>query len=480
MKVNIWFVFMLGCVVPKINIAVKDGYSSSDGKEYEPRSPFNDMYGSHTNQGYGVYNEPGTTHDLPIILWWTDTIFPHFGGKSDKYVIQCGDVSCYTTKYKKYAKSKRTRVFMFYGTDIQPEELPLPRRPYHEWALFHEESPLNNYILSHTPFIELFNHTATFRSESDYPLTSQNIYYVNYLTERKPVDLVKKNDAKKSMKLASVLYVQSHCDVPSDRDRYVKELMKYIDVDSYGECLHNKDLPEHLRDPAENYEKDEFLNFISQYKFHLSFENAICKDYMTEKLMRPLYVGSVPIYKGSSSAKEWMPNNHSVIMVDDFSSPEELAAFIKAVDADDTEYEKYLSFKKTGITNQFLLKHMKERQWHVNENGGFDYFRGFECLVCKRIHERLNFEKDQEDEPDIPLPSPRIAKYSHLGCPQPYPSIGHPGDIPKNDIWHKSDWISQYWGDYDRARAARNMVLAKEKDSKKFFDYYEKVMQKKV
>lgn len=38
------------------------------------------------------------------------------------------------------------------------------------------------------------------------------------------------------------MYLQSHCDVPSDRDRYVQELMKHIDVDSYGACLNNKDL----------------------------------------------------------------------------------------------------------------------------------------------------------------------------------------------------------------------------------------------
>lgn len=29
--------------------------------------------------------------------------------------------------------------------------------------------------------------------------------------------------------------------------RYVKELMKYIDIDSYGQCLHNKELPEKMK-----------------------------------------------------------------------------------------------------------------------------------------------------------------------------------------------------------------------------------------
>ena len=43
--------------------------------------------------------------------------------------------------------------------------------------------------------------------------------------------------------LAPVVYVQSSCDAPSDRDSYVTELMKFIKIDSYGKCLNNKQLP---------------------------------------------------------------------------------------------------------------------------------------------------------------------------------------------------------------------------------------------
>ena len=52
---------------------------------------------------------------------------------------------------------------MFYGTDFQSWDLPLPRKSHHEWALFHEESPKNNYLFSHSEIMEMFNHTATFR-----------------------------------------------------------------------------------------------------------------------------------------------------------------------------------------------------------------------------------------------------------------------------------------------------------------------------
>jgi hypothetical protein len=56
-----------------------------------------------------------------------------------------------------------------------------------------------------------------------------------------------------------------------------------------------------LADPMESMDSDEFFHFVARYKFTLSFENAVCDDYITEKLWRPLMVGSVPIYMGSPS-----------------------------------------------------------------------------------------------------------------------------------------------------------------------------------
>ena len=44
--------------------------------------------------------------------------------------------------------------------------------------------------------------------------------------------------------IAPLLYLQTNCDSANDRDAYVSELMKYIRVDSYGKCLHNRKMPE--------------------------------------------------------------------------------------------------------------------------------------------------------------------------------------------------------------------------------------------
>lgn len=48
---------------------------------------------------------------------------------------------------------------------------------------------------------------------------------------------------------------------------------------------------------------EEFLRLMAKYKFTIAFENAVGDDYITEKLWRPLTLGSVPIYLGSPSVQ---------------------------------------------------------------------------------------------------------------------------------------------------------------------------------
>lgn len=142
--------------------------------------------------------------------------------------IDCPRGSCLVTRSRRAARHRRTKALIFYGTDFRAYEAPLPRLPHQTWALFHEESPMNNYLLSHPPGIRLFNYTATFRRESDYPLTLQWLPGAGYL--RGPALPLAEKDAWRRRGYGPVLYMQSHCDVPSDRDRYVRELMKYIQV----------------------------------------------------------------------------------------------------------------------------------------------------------------------------------------------------------------------------------------------------------
>ncbi|XP_024271038.1 alpha-(1,3)-fucosyltransferase 10-like [Oncorhynchus tshawytscha] len=222
-------------------------------------------------------------------------------------------------------------------TGFNIECLPLPRREHHQWALFHEESPK----FFHEPVITLFNHTATFSQYSQLPLTSQHLENLEVLTSQTYlVSLNQKNELRKT--LAPVVYVQSDCDPPSDRDAYVSELMKHIRVDSYGQCLHNKDLPSHLRDSIA-MEEQAFYQILAQYKFILAFENAVCDDYITEKLWRPLKLGVVPVYYSAPKVQQWLPSSSSAVVVFPDEPPEKLSLSLKRLAEDDGEFDNMIS-----------------------------------------------------------------------------------------------------------------------------------------
>ncbi|XP_077202306.1 GDP-fucose protein O-fucosyltransferase 4 [Paroedura picta] len=414
---------------------------------------------------------------LPVLLWWSGGLFPHGPGPAAAR-IECGRGACLSTRERRAWRERRTRALLFYGTDFRAYEAPLPRLAHQSWALFHEESPMNNFVLCHRPGLALFNHTATFRRHSDYPLSLQWLPGLAYLRAPPP-----RAPPPPAAPRAPVLYLQSHCDVPSDRDRYVRELMRHIQVDSYGECLKNRDFPSmRLKDTSTATTEDpEFMAFISSYKFHLAMENAICHDYMTEKLWRPMHVGAVPVYRGSPSVRDWMPNNHSIILIDDFESPKELAEYLDFLDKNPDEYMKYLEYKRPGgITNQFLLDNLEKREWGVNDMTLPNYLNGFECFVCDREIERLAAEREHKRTGGkVPAPEPHIAQLSHMGCPPPAPGYGNIEDIPEGDSW-KEMWLQDYWQSLDQGEALSAMIRHNESHQGKFWDYMHKVFLKRT
>ncbi|XP_062926417.1 alpha-(1,3)-fucosyltransferase 11 isoform X2 [Mobula hypostoma] len=427
-----------------------------EAKPFQPASALSQFEFGSARSGYS--GAESSDAEMPLLVWWSEQLFPHFPRRRQR--IDCAAGSCLSTSRRRAAPA--ADALIFYGTDFRAYEAPLPRPARQAWALFHEESPMNNYLLSHAAGIRLFNYTATFRRHSDYPLALQWLPSLDYLL-RPPLPLAQKGRGR-----APVLYLQSHCEVASDRDRYVRRLMEHLQIDSYGQCLQNKELPSHrLVDTlTATTEDSEFMDFISKYKFHLAMENAICDDYMTEKLWRPMHLGVVPIYRGSPVVQDWMPNSHSIILIDDFKSPKDLADYINFLDQNDEEYMKYLEYKQLGgITNTLLLETLEKREWGVNDINKPNYLNGFECYVCDQENIRLWAEKAHREQPDkFPPPAPRIAAYKHMGCPLPEPGYGNFDDIPDNDSW-KQMWQQDYWQSVDQAEALTTMILRNETDS---------------
>lgn len=60
---------------------------------------------------------------------------------------------------------------------------------------------------------------------------------------------------------------------------------------------------------VETMQHSDLKRLVAKYKFSIVAENAICDDYVTEKLWRTLEVGSVPIIIGSPKIRVRIMNH---------------------------------------------------------------------------------------------------------------------------------------------------------------------------
>ncbi|CAG2179812.1 unnamed protein product [Oppiella nova] len=154
-------------------------------------------------------------------------------------------------------------------------------------------------------------------------------------------------------KTRNVAWIVSNCHSKSKREEYVKELVKYIDVDIFGKC-------------GTNYcpRNDSCYQMLEKkYKF--------CKDYVTEKLFQYIQYDMIPVVYGSANYSQIMPKN-SYINTADFGSPQELANHLKEISSDKQKYNSYMNWK-----NNYCVK--------------ITHYKYF-CNLC----EKLNVDSDRK------------------------------------------------------------------------------------
>ena len=149
----------------------------------------------------------------------------------------------------------------------------------------------------------------------------------------------------------------------------------------------------------------------------------------------------------STLLQDLLPDNHSAIIIDDFKSPKELAKYLRYLNENDKEYEKYLEWKKTGITNENLKTMMASRIWSIvdtDHHGQTNYIDAFECFLCQRIQEnRKNIRSGKK-------PVQYRANKEHVSCPEPF---SYDADFNKNSA--ASSWSADYKMKQYEAKAVR-------------------------
>ena len=138
--------------------------------------------------------------------------------------------------------------------------------------------------------------------------------------------------------------------------------MEHIKVDSYGACLNNRQgYGGRMTDNVDAYKK---------YKFVIAIENSNCVDYVTEKLVKAVESGSIPILAGYNNRPDYrrfIPE-HSYINVFDYPSIKALADDLKRIANNETLYQSYLWYKKHGkILAKFRELSLEEKINQVAE-----------------------------------------------------------------------------------------------------------------
>lgn len=116
------------------------------------------------------------------------------------------------------------------------------------------------------------------------------------------------------------------------REKFFRLLSDYKRVDSGGRYLNNIGMPEGVPDKYE---------FQKKYKFSIAFENSSRTGYCTEKIVQSFAAGTIPIYWGDPSIKNFF-NSKAFINCHDYENFEQVVQRIIEIDQND---EIYLAMK---------------------------------------------------------------------------------------------------------------------------------------
>lgn len=152
--------------------------------------------------------------------------------------------------------------------------------------------------------------------------------------------------------------------------------------------------------------------------------------------------------------QQWLPNNKSAILIDDFKSPKELAEFLLNLNENDYEYNTYLrhkSFDKIPVTNQVLLDHLSTRPYRTKS-----IIPDFECFVCSNSFP-TKITKGYECGDELAFPQTEEKRVTELDW-QSYVKQGKCEAetfeyfMRKNVPFSEKDFTNELSGRYDNGR----------------------------
>ncbi|XP_021366778.1 alpha-(1,3)-fucosyltransferase C-like [Mizuhopecten yessoensis] len=241
-------------------------------------------------------------------------------------------------------KKRRGQIWVLYGK----EPPPLHHRHIRKWK------GLFNWTMTYRRDSDIQCRYGHFESKFNSLLRSPNITF----KYRSVVDSAK--SLKPKGHASSTAWFVSRCHAQSRREDYVAILNKTQSVDVFGRCGTIK---------CSKEDNSQCLSLLSRnYRFYLSFENSLCRDYITEKSFNfyTKTLDTVPITRGFGGIHSLYLPPGSFIDTSNYDHIDELGHFLNYLSKNDTLYSRYFQWRKYYQANLNII----------------DPF----CELCDRMH----------------------------------------------------------------------------------------------
>ena len=138
-----------------------------------------------------------------------------------------------------------------------------------------------------------------------------------------------------------------------------------------------------------------YKEMLRPYKFYLSFENALCEDYITEKFFTTLMTEeAIPIALGGVGLDDYKKAAPpmSYIHVNEYSSVLELAQRLEYLSQNETAYKQYFWWTEHYRVSS-VWEHYVSAQCDLCEKMNLVHRNILNLHEVTNLHERLNPER---------------------------------------------------------------------------------------
>jgi hypothetical protein len=288
----------------------------------------------------------------PLILFATSVF-----GRSPDTTFACRQGCEFTTDRRRLREADAVVFHLPSANNLRRAR----KYPGQLWVAWSMESRVSYPLLADAAAMRHFDIVMSYERSAD--------IWCSYLPHGTEFEEAFRNPPPPKTDTAPAVLFQSARHDLCGRNLFLRDLIRFMRIDSYGAFLKTRDLD--VPDVGHATK----VQVIGRYKFCLAFENSIAPDYVTEKFFEPLLAGSVPVYRGAPNVEEFAPGENCFVDASRFDGPRALAEYLNHLSTDTAAYRELHAWRERPLRGAFLEKLAPMQE---------DTF----CTLCALVHAR--------------------------------------------------------------------------------------------